>query len=176
MVTLQLFLLSISELASLLQVVSEKYSREFDSTSTALIFVSTGDLLYRLEASETYSVLTWVKFQVQPGTSLSFLRLETGGVPILTLSKETNGSLKAQAVTLSGLVITATLAGPVTPQWTHVVALVCSNSLTLAVTLWQGASASTVQTSAENFQAYNPASSSLVLGGTIGNMLVVRVT
>lgn len=164
----------VSVVDGLLQVISGKYSSEFNSASSALTFASNSDELYRLETSETYSVLTWVKFQIQPTTSLPYVFLKASGAAILTLSKGIDGSLKAQAVTLSGGTVTASLIGPVAPQWTHVAAFVCSTTLTLVVTPWQGTTISTVQTSAETFKSYDSATSALILGGTPGSMMIVK--
>lgn len=171
-----LLYLLLSPVLSSYQLLSPTHTSLF-SGSNPTIIPGTSDLLAMSPISDSYSLLTWVKFNSAPGASFSFLLIVKSGVVVLSVAKLGNGAVEATAKDTLGGIIACQVGGSVSPVWSHVAVVVSSsatNTLTLVVTEWLGAVATATASSPLSFSAYDPITSTLyVAGPTNGLSLTV---
>jgi len=155
--------------AVLLQLISQHYSLEFSGNTH--LFASSDSLLYAAVFNRSFSVLLWVKVQIQPtASSMVFLSIEKSGSVGLSIRKETNGDFVVFAKSACLGIVSTTHAGPTAPEWVHLGVIVDSRgpTLTLGVTVWDNFSTSFVSTpNTETFEAYDPADTTITLGNAL---------
>lgn len=159
----------------LLQLVSQRYSLELSGST--YVFVANEDLLYAAGHSQSYSILLWVKMQIQPTASMVFLSLEKSSSVVLSVSKETSGNFVVTAKSACGGIVSTTHTGPITPEWVHLGVVVDSRgpALTLAITMWGSQSTSFTSTpNIETFEAFNSTDMTLTLGNASFTVVLFR--
>lgn len=159
-----------------IRLIDQTYSKPFTSTGTPLQFPADSNQLYQCTYVSSYSLFTWVKISRIPSTPLIFLSLRNGGLPLLQVTKGVDSSYTASAaIDTCGGTVAVSLPGDTPPEWSHVAVIVCATgTLTLAITRWQGTTATAVTSSYKGFIPFDPGFSVLWLGGLTGNVLEVR--
>ena len=159
--------------AASLRLIDQTYSKTFLPTGSPLVFQASSDQLYQCTYTASYSLLTWVKISRLPSSPLIFLSLRNGVLPVLQVTKGVDGSYTATAaVDYCGGTVSVSLPGSAPPEWSHVAVIVCAaGTLRLAVTPWQGATATATTASAQGFLVFDPGFAELWLGGLTGSVL-----
>ena len=180
MSTFLLFLQLTALLTAYYQVLSPTHTSIFTGVS-AVVTSGSSDLLSMSGVTGDYTLLTWVKFKVIPGTWLVVMSIVNTGVVIVEVGKMTNGNWKANARDSAGGIVTCQVAASVSTVWTHVAVIVVSTptpSLTLVVTEWLSSPTSASIPSPNPFTNYDPTVSVIYAGGPVtgGALTVTRYT